>query len=432
MIEAIDKRLRGACRWYDCLCTQSESTVVSFRDNRLHAVRESQNSGCGLRVNIDNRVGFSFTNDASTPDGLVDRARATAPYGDIDDYDLPGRATLPATEPYRPSIDSFSVEREIDAARALIAELRGRFPDLSVDLTASRATGTRRLANSTGFDASYRHSSYGISIHANYVFDSGARLLVWEGTSELGPVDYRHLLDRLITKLDNAMTVRTAPSGKLPVLASPRAFASLLGILKPGLSAKAVYKGVSPFQNKLGERVFHEAFSLRDNPLAEDSPAGYPFDDEGTTAADKIIIDRGVIAGFVSDLKHAARLGHAPTGNASRGYASLPVPSFSAVIVPGGVTASAGLIEGMDRGVLVEQFIGLGQSNTLTGDFSANLDLAYLVEGGRIVGRVKDCMISDNLFSLLAAPFELSRDIERVGSATLPFVFFPAVNYTAN
>lgn len=432
MIADIARKLAGACRWYDCLLTSSAGTSVSFKENRLFAIRESQNSGCGLRVNIDNRVGFSYTNAVVEPDDLVSRACSTAPYGDMDDYDLPVPVPTADLEPFRPAIDSFSVDAEIDKAQELIEELRGRFPEVAIDLTVTRSSGTRRLANSAGFDRSYRHSLYGISIHANFVFKSGTRLLVWEGATELAPIEYRHLAEKLARKLELAMAVRTAPSGRLPVLFTPRAFGSLLGILKSGLSAKAVFKGISPFQNKRGERVFNERFSLSDNPLRADSPYAYPFDDEGVPGRDKIIIDHGVIGGFVTDLKHAARLGIEPTGNASRGYSSLPVPSFSAVTVAGGDSPSNRIIESIERGILAEQFIGLGQSNTLTGDFSANLDLAYLIENGTITGRVKDCMLSDNLFQLLAAPFDLSSDREPAGPSLLPYALFPAVNFTAN
>jgi len=78
----------------------------------------------------------------------------------------------------------------------------------------------------------------------------------------------------------------------------------------------------------------------------------------------------------------------------------------------------------------VDQFIGLGQSNTLTGEFTANLDLAYALENGEIAGRVKDCMLGGNLFELLSTGPVFSRERIRYGSALVPFVLFPSVNLT--
>jgi len=89
------------------------------------------------------------------------------------------------------------------------------------------------------------------------------------------------------------------------------------------------------------------------------------------------------------------------------------------------------MLSSIKRGIVPHQFIGLGQSNTITGDFAAAMDLAYLVEDGRITGRVKDCMISGNIIKLLAGEIELSSDRERRGSSMLPWVLLPQVNITA-
>jgi PmbA protein len=180
----------------------------------------------------------------------------------------------------------------------------------------------------------------------------------------------------------------------------------------------------------MGAAMFNESLTVRDDPLMHGSPFSYPFDDEGVTAADKFLVNRGKIETFITDLKYAQKLGMAPGGNGTRGYSSLPYPSFSNVIIDPGTEPHDAIIGGITRGILVEQFIGLGQSNTLTGDFSANLELAYLVENGRIAGRLKDCMIADNLFRLLAGEMLLSAERERTGSVLAPSVLFPSVNFT--
>jgi PmbA protein len=89
------------------------------------------------------------------------------------------------------------------------------------------------------------------------------------------------------------------------------------------------------------------------------------------------------------------------------------------------------IISDSHEAILIDQFLGLGQSNTLTGDFSANLDLAYLIEKGEVTGRVKDCMITGNLFELLAGELILSKQRETRGAALVPYICFPSVNFTA-
>ncbi len=134
---------------------------------------------------------------------------------------------------------------------------------------------------------------------------------------------------------------------------------------------------------------------------------------------------------FITDLKYAERLGTEPSGNASRGFSSLPSPSFTGVTVEPGSSSFKDMIAGVERGIVAEQFIGLGQSNTLTGDFSASLDLAFLVENGEIKGRVKDCMMSGNIIDLLKGEVYFSSERERRGSVVMPYAMFPSVSITA-
>ena len=211
---------------------------------------------------------------------------------------------------------------------------------------------------------------------------------------------------------------------------SPRAFSRLLGIIASGLDARSVFKGISPFEGRRGEKLFSEKLTIVDDPLVDGSPYSFPFDDEGITARTKNLIAEGTVENFITALKHAERLNIEAMGNASRSYSSLPSPAFSSVIVAPGDTPLADLLKTMPQAILVESFIGLGQSNTLTGEFSANLDLAYMVKKGETVGRVKDCMVKGNLFELLKGDIIISEERELLGSSLVPHLLIPAVDYT--
>ena len=168
-----------------------------------------------------------------------------------------------------------------------------------------------------------------------------------------------------------------------------------------------------------------------DNPLEKDSVYGFPFDDEGTPARAKMLIENGVVSDYIADLKYAARLKRAPSGNASRGYSSLPSASTSFLSIPAGDVAYDKLIASCTKAILAESFLGLGQSNTLAGDFSAKFDLAYVIENGKITGRAADSMISGNLFSLLAGDVAFTHERFMAGNVLLPCMFFDAVDVSA-
>lgn len=429
MIERIRDRLTGRARWFDIIEVRGAGTPISFANNRLHSVTERHNSGYGVRVNVEGRTGFSYTNDISRLEETADRALRLAAWGDEEDFELPSAAEM-AFEPYDGAIDTFDAAAEIAAAEESIAAVLKRFPQATVDLSIGRSTGSMRIVNSSGLDRSFRSSQYAASIGVTLILDDGTRIEAGESASFLAPAPHGKLREEVMEKIGAALVTRKLPSGRVPVLLSPRAFARIIGIMTAGLSAKAVWKGISPFAEKRGERMFAPSLTVRDDPALAGSPYSYPFDDEGVTAADKPLVDRGVISTFITDLKHARKLNLTPGGNGARGYSSLPYPSFSNIVIGAGAEGAAGMMSGITRGILVEQFIGLGQSNTLTGDFSAGLDLAYLIENGTIAGRVKDCMLSDNLFRLLAGEFSLSAERERIGAVLAPHVLFPAVNYT--
>ncbi len=430
MRELIEKVIPSGVKWYDAVHVTGKSTPVSFKNNRLYSLSESENSGFGIRINNENRTGFSYTNELSNISDSVNRALAMCSYGDVENFTLPDNTSV-SFEPYDDKITEFDISSEISSAEKMINEIKSVFPEINIDMGISSSTGTVRLLNSRGVDVSYRESYYGLSLSCSYTLPDGTRIETYESRSELKPVDCSALTKVLIDKIEKALTVEKIDSGMYPVIFPPQAFGRMLGFIASGFNGVSVWKGVSPFAGKTGEKIFSESFTMTDNPFIEGSPFNVPFDGEGVSVSKKFLIKNGVVETFINDLKYAERLGLAPTGNASRGYSSLPSPSFHGIAVEPGTKSFEEIISGIDRGIIAEQFIGLGQSNTITGDFSANIDLGYLVEKGKIKGRVKDCMISGNIIDLMKGDFTISSDVERRGSSLMPYGFFPAVSITA-
>ena len=430
MIERIAALLKPhGVTWFDLIEASGMSTPLSFKNNRIHSLKRSQSRGYGIRINWGGRTGFSFTNDPGGIDGAVMRALELARYGEGESFTLPGPA-LKNFDPYDERIENFVSGEEMEKGYAAIGAVLSRHPGATIDAGITRSTGSMRILNSRGLDASYRSSSYSFSISATLVGSDGAKLDVWEGMSSLYPGGHEAALEKLLGKIEKGGKIRKLESGRHPVIFTPKAASGILGIVTSGLSGRSVAKGTSPFAGKLGEKMFNSSFSFHDNPLMRDSPFSYPFDDEGVPGRDKALIEAGVIRGFIADLKFAEKLRMEPTGNGTRGYSDLPSPGFSNKVYAPGTAGIDEIIRSVDRGILADQFIGLGQSNTLTGDFSAGLDLAYAIEKGEITGRIKDCMITDNLFRLLAGDMAFSNEAERAGSSQVPYLWFPAVNYT--
>jgi PmbA protein len=288
-----------------------------------------------------------------------------------------------------------------------------------------------RLINSNDLDVSENAQSYYASINVVRVDKSGSRIETWESISSLNPESLDSLLEKISINLKYAEKTDSIENGKIPVYITPRGFTSFIGILLQGLTAKSLFKHVSPFEGKFNTKLFNESLTLIDNPLLDNSLHSYSFDDEGIPAQKTTLIENGIIKNFVSDIKYAKLMNVAPSGNSSRGYAYPPGISFSNIEVQEGNIHSKDLIKSISNGIIAHQFIGLGQSNTITGDFSTNLDLAFRVKNGEITGRLKDCMISGNIFSLLENNYQLTSDKEKHGNLFIPGVLFDAVDFSS-
>ena len=98
-----------------------------------------------------------------------------------------------------------------------------------------------------------------------------------------------------------------------------------------------------------------------------------------------------------------------------------PGPGFTNVLIRGGKKTESELLASIDHGLLVEGVIGMGQGNTISGAFSNTVNLAYLVEKGEVVGRVRDVSIAGNSYEVLKGGIELGRDPQTsFGSMRVP------------
>ena len=169
--------------------------------------------------------------------------------------------------------------------------------------------------------------------------------------------------------------------------------------------------------------MLDERISIWDDPLHPMTPQTHPVDDEGIPSRRIDFIRDGVIGEPYFDLQTAGETGKLSTGCGLRGVTTTPSPSTSYITMAGGETPASEIFDGVKQGVLVEQLLGAGQGNELGGDFRANLSLGFLIDNGEIVGRVKDTMISGNVYEALNQVEALSSEPEPVfGTRVVPWI----------
>jgi PmbA protein len=237
---------------------------------------------------------------------------------------------------------------------------------------------------------------------------------------------------RLGAKLEQAKQSAALKSGKMPVLFAPTGALVLALPMMQALNGKSVYTGISPMAGKVGETLFDSKITVEDDATIDGKFASAAYDDEGVAHRRNTLIRGGVLQGFLYDLKTAAQSGVESTGNGSRGLFNPPSPSPSNLVLGAGQTPLAEMIGGIDEGLLVQDVLGLGQGNVISGAFSNSVSLAFKIVKGEIVGRVKDVSIAGNVYDLLQDVAAVSQEREWVyRSLHLPYILLEDMNVVA-
>lgn len=402
LLELAKPRAAGA----DAVERRSERTGLEFESGRLKAASTTEESGIGLRVLREGRVGLAGST-AGDLEGLLDRALASSELGEAIPLVFPSRAAAPSVATHDRKAADATLPQLIAIGQEIVQRLTRDGCQVSVSI--ERALGETTVANSAGAHVTYEETAITIGAGINRIAGDDVLMVYdqWAATGLPTAVDLTSLVDSIITRLDHALTSVGPPEGSLPVVFTPSGHAAIVLPLEQALSGKAVLQGVSPLAGRVGEAVFDSAVSLVDDPLIAGRPNSRPVDDEGVASRRLPLVDQGVLRAFIYDLETAARASTAPTGHGRRGIFGKPHAAYSNMIFgpppssPVAASLGGGLISDLRDGLIVDDLIGVGQGNVIGGAFSHPVALAYRVQNGQITGRVKDAAVAGNVYELL-------------------------------
>ena len=417
------KKASDVCDEAEVFEEWGEVRSVEFEYNSLKQVKTRQFRGLGLRVVDDGRLGFSSSTDLRHPGAVVDRARNSAEFGDKAAFDFPSSsAQLPDVRTADPAVTEVTAEDMVEMGREAMELSREANDDYLFEGQLSRKSHHRRVLNSSGLDASYETTSMSALAGIEHFTDSGL-LEVHEQKNWGRPFkSITDLAEKILEKMDRGSTVVDAKNEELPFLFTPKAAGVILNPVLLAANGKLVQKGSSVLRGKLGQQVMDERVTITDDASIDYAPASGPIDTEGVRAGRTPIIQEGVLQNYLLDLQTAGLLDTRTTGHGYRSYNGRPSPSSTNTVLEPGEEDVGGMYAGLERGVIVDQVLGSGQSNVLAGEFSVNIALGYLVENGDIKGRVKDCMVAGNSYEVLSQIRGISTQREWQGSDLLPSI----------
>ncbi len=447
MIERLLERARGTVDGADALWRREEQTAVGFESGRLKAAGISEEAGLNLRVVAGGRLGVAGTTAAAPdPDALVARARASAELGDVVDLAFPdtSASTLPSVPTFFDRTANASLSELIRMGRRLIERLARS--DCQVNVSVEREVADTAVGNTAGARGEYRTTAIAVAADVTRIAGDDVLMIYdhYVGADMPSDADLDTLVRSVETRLTAALTIVTPPEGALPVVFTPAGLAAVVLPLEQALSGKTVLQGSSPLAGKVGETLFDERLSIIDDPLTPGRPASRPVDDECVPSRATGLVERGTVGQFVYDLETAARAKTRSTGHGRRGifgkphigYTNIVFGTANGVRTVGAQPAAplqpyelgGGLIAGIDDGLIVDDLIGVGQGNVISGAFSHPVGLAYRVQRGEITGRVKDAAVAGNAYDVLKRIGGFGTDGRWLGSRWTPSLLLEGVS----
>ncbi len=432
MIEHIplEKVLREALKeggeFADLYFEQTHSIVIVCEEDRIEKVISGFDLGVGLRVLFGGKTIYSFTNQM-TEEALIELAgqisRVVKENGDEKriHFTSPSRVSRPNTLfgqssfPIEKDPKDISIEEKVsvvkranDLARRFdphVRQVRVLYRDHHQKLSIANSAGAWKEGERVGTVFSVQVvSAKGDLIQAGYEPAGGTMgfelfdLFPPEGVAEVAAK--RSLL---------MLSAKQAPMGRMTVILSNDAGGTMIHeAIGHGLEADLAQQGLSVYSNKIGERVGSPLITVVDDPTLPHRRGSYAFDDEGIPSQRTLLVEEGILKGYLYDRLTAQKDGVKSTGNGRReSYQDKPIPRMSNTLIVPGKTKPEEIIRSVEKGLFVKK-MGGGQVNTINGDFVFEVSEGYLIEKGGIGEAVRGAILTGNGPQVL-------KEIDRVG-----------------
>jgi TldD protein len=382
-----------------------ESEQISLDDGRIRSAGFDTALGFGLRAVAGEATGYAHAGELSEPalrraassvsavaqghSGLIaepPRATNARLYSDANPLtamDFSARTGLLA------EIDAYARGKD-PRVKQVMASLAGEWQAVQI----MRPDGTRvadlrplvRLNVSLVVEQDGRRETGSYGLGGRFAYDGVTSEATWRGAVD-------EALRQALVNLDS----RPAPAGEMEVVLG----AGWPGILLHeaighGLEGDFNRKQTSAFAGLLGKRIASPGVTVVDDGTIPDRRGSLTVDDEGTPSNRTVLIEDGVLVGFLQDRLNARLMNMRPTGNGRRqSYAHAPMPRMTNTVMLGGSSSPEEMIRSVKRGLYAVNFGG-GQVDITSGKFVFSASEAYMIEDGKVTAPVKGATLIGN------------------------------------
>ncbi|MDQ6615642.1 MAG: TldD/PmbA family protein [Actinomycetota bacterium] len=405
---------------------RGQSTEVKVFEGDVESLSVAESAGVGIRVISGSRQGFAYAGslDDEVVAETLEEARDNAGFGTPDEYlglAAPDGVVPAELNLWQDELALFPTDQKVDAALELERLVRagdGRIRQVESSYWGDSASESA-VATSTGIVGSSRRTNCYVSAYAiageGADTHTGGGYSVGRAPSELS---LEVAAGDAIMRATRLLGARKPGSARVTVVLEPRITATLLGILAGTLDGEAVLKGRSLFAHRVGEAVSVPTLTLVDDPTDPEACGAARIDAEGLACRRNVLIDGGVLQGFLYNTYAGRRAGRPSTGSAVRaGFKSGPGVGARAVAVQPGTSSPEEILATAGQGLVVQSISGVHSGvNPVSGDFSVGAE-GMMFRGGTLAEPVREFTIASTIQRMLLDVIAIGSDLERLPSS---------------
>lgn len=405
--KVISAALAKGAEFADVFFEYRITSTLAFEEDQVKSARRGIIQGVGIRAIKGDQVGFAFSEDLAMAPMLEAASAAAAIAAD------PGaRVKAKAIAPVRPNnlyrivepATAAALPRKLDYIREANEAAKG-YSSKIIRVTVNFSDEIKHLVYANSDGLSWEDSQPMFIFNAVCIAEDGNRRETGynSGGGRIGleyftrkrkAADIARESARLAVLNLDAVEVE---AGMHPIVLGNAESAVLLHeAVGHGLEADFNYKKLSNFSGRVGERVASDQCTVVDEGLFENMRGSINVDDEGNAPSSTVLIENGVLRGYMTDRISARQLGVKPSGNGRRqAYNYAPMPRMTNTYLRAGKYDPEEIIKSVDRGIYAKNFIG-GQVDITKGDFTFSVSECYLIEKGRVTAPLKGVTLIGN------------------------------------
>lgn len=388
----LKKALSKGGDYADIYISHDRPLSIQLEDNKIEKIVSGIDSGIGVRVVFGGKSAYAYSNDFSEASlfNIADAVSSAV-------RENRGGEAVFDLRTVRPSVDfiikhypdDVAIEKKIllvenanRAAKAISPKIR------QVSVIYRDSVQNICIAASDGTLAEDERI-YTLALIQVIASDGDTLQTGYEPVGGLSGFElfdensFEEIAVKAAQKALKMLSARKAPGGRMPVIISADAGGTMIHeAIGHGLEADLAQQGLSVYTNRTGQQIASPLITIIDDATIPNKRGSFRFDDEGVVSQRTVLVEKGILKGYMHDRITAMKEGISSTGNGRRqSYKDRPIPRMSNTFIAPGEGDPEKIIRSVDKGFLVKK-MGGGQVNTVTGEFVFEVSEGYLIEKG--------------------------------------------------